>query len=186
MRFHALAVTIGAGLLSLALGPIAALAQGAPAGSSAAPAGCAARPGHDALDVMLGKWDVVAGSGRIVAHVVVSKRLDGCLVREEWSSPGGDAEGSYPFDARSGTWDEIWVTSDTSRTAGLVRAAVTRLDDGGLRFAGEDRTTDGKPYRHEVYLRPDGSNKLLQLMRVSIDGGATWQERFRATWSRTP
>jgi hypothetical protein len=107
-------------------------------------------------------------------------------VREEWKSPGGDAEGTYVFDARSGTWDELWVTSDTSRNGGLLRAPVARLDDGGLRFAGEDRTTDGKPYRHEVYLRPDGSGKLLQLMRVSVDGGLTWQERFRATWSRTP
>jgi hypothetical protein len=182
MRF----IRVVASAVALALVPANAAAQAAGPGASPPPAGCGARAGHDAFDALLGAWDVVAGSGRLVAHVVVSKRLDGCLVREEWKSPGGDAEGTYVFDARSGTWDELWVTSDTSRNGGLLRAPVARLDDGGLRFAGEDRTTDGKPYRHEVYLRPDGSGKLLQLMRVSVDGGLTWQERFRATWSRTP
>ena len=160
-------------------------AVSAQTGSAAAPAsGCASRPGHDALDLVLGSWDVVAGSGNVVARAVGTKRLDGCLVRVEWSSPAGDAEGSYLFDARTGAWDEVWVTSDTSRNAGLIRAAVNRLDDGGVRFAGDDRTTDAKAFKHEVFLRPDGSGKLLQLMRISTDGGATWQERFRATWTR--
>lgn len=154
--------------------------------ADAAPSACSSHAGHDALDVILGTWDVVAGSGARVAHVVATKRLDGCLVRVEWASPGGDAEGVYVFDARSGSWDETWVTSDTARTAGLLHAAVTRLDDGGLRFAGQDIAVGNVAYKHEVFLRPDGAGRLLQLMRWSTDGGATWAERFRATWTKSP
>ncbi|MHA7873451.1 MAG: hypothetical protein ACX939_13970 [Hyphococcus sp.] len=84
---------------------ILAWASLAAAGATAqtAPAPCAAAPQYNALDFMLGDWDIVVG-GRPVAWITLEKDGRNCLIREQYGVPvnGGEGAGVDYWDPHAG------------------------------------------------------------------------------------
>lgn len=172
--------------LILAAGIVACVFS-APAVAEDAPP-CRAHENGSALDFWLGDWRVTSldgktefGTNRIVAD------LDGCVVFENWTSAQGDEGKSlFSFDVRTGVWEQVWVTPDTSRPGGLKhKKLIERFDDGGVRFQGSyPGRREGVEVLDRTTLTPTENGAVRQHIEVSTDGGATWRTTFDALYVR--
>lgn len=105
MMFAAAAALGGA-----ALAP--AVAQDAP--PSPPPPACAteAAPYRD-FDFWIGDWEVFDLDGVKLGDNRVSRREDGCLLLEEWTSVRGGAGTSLNLvDPQTGRWRQVWMSRD--------------------------------------------------------------------------
>ena len=146
---------------------------------------CRAHPNGTVLDFWLGDWSVTSLDGRSAfGENRVEADLAGCAIFESWKSAGG-AEGRslFAFDARSGEWEQLWVTSDTTRPGGIKRKRLVETGDGGVRFQGELRSADGAPYLDRTTLAPLPAGRVRQTIEISADGGRTWTVTFDALYS---
>ena len=70
-------------------------------------------PEYRQFDFWLGNWDVFdVGGTKQVAHVKVTRLLDGCVVHEDYSEDNGYEGQSFSiYDASRGVWHQTWVTN---------------------------------------------------------------------------
>lgn len=91
----------------------------------------------------------------------------------------------FYFDARSGDWEQIWVTANTATLGGLKRKTlIERMEGGGARFQGELTSADDRPYFDRTTLSPLDKGAVCQLIEISTDGGNTWRTTFDARYAR--
>jgi tetratricopeptide (TPR) repeat protein len=132
------------------------------------------------LDFWLGDWDVFI-EDRKVGSNRIEKILGGAAVLEHWTAEGGGrGESVFYFLTDSSQWKQVWLVQG----AQVVKEKLSRPVEGGLRFEGEARFTDGSriPDRTTLTLQDDGS--VRQLIEISRDGGATWTATFDARYVR--
>jgi hypothetical protein len=113
--------------------------------------------------------------------------LDGCAVIENWHGveAGDDGKSLFSYDARRHSWEQVWVTQDTTRPGGLKHKHLLGIFYGNIvKFQGE--LTD--PGRHRVLDRttliPLTDGRVRQTIEWSRDRGKTWQIRFDAYYNR--
>lgn len=163
--------------LALSVSPAAAQAP-------TPPPPCSEDPGFHQLDFWLGEWRVLEGD-REVGTNSIRPILEGCAVREEWTSArGGHGESLFFYQPATGVWKQVWVT-DGARGRGGVKekALVATLADGSLRFQGEIPLADGGGYLDRTTLTPLAGGRVGQRIEVSSDGVA-WRTVFDATYVR--
>ncbi|HEX3672671.1 MAG TPA: hypothetical protein VHU87_00220 [Rhizomicrobium sp.] len=169
-------------VLALAL-PLAAQADVLPA-----PAGhpCREQATGRALDFWVGDWTVTNADGTKAGVNRIVQTLGGCAVTENWHgvTAGDDGMSLFTYDARRHTWDQVWVTPDTSRAGGLKHKAMTGvLYAGAVRFEGTIVTPKG-PLIDRTTLTPWRDGRVRQQIEWSKDNGRTWKTVFDAYYNR--
>ncbi len=129
----------------------------------AAPEPCRDAPNGKVLDFWVGDWTVVdVKDGSKLGDSRIERVLGGCAVTEDWHGTGDDDDQGrslFTFDARSGLWDQVWVTGDTSRPGGLkTKQMIAARPDGAVRFQGTLYVRSGITLldRTTLTLQPDG------------------------------
>jgi hypothetical protein len=142
--------------------------------------------GH-ALDFWLGDWRVVnASDGTPAGENRIERRLDGCAITETWhgADKGDDGMSLFTYDVRRHTWDQVWVTQDTSRPGGLKHKTMTGiLYANAVRFQGAIATPKGTVLDRTT-LTPWRDGRVRQTIEWSKDGGKVWKVVFDAFYIR--
>jgi hypothetical protein len=139
-----------------------------------------------ALDFWVGDWNVVdAKDGSPAGTNRVEQVLDGCAVIENWHgvTAGDYGKSLFTYDARRHTWDQVWVTGDTSRAGGLKHKSLLDVRDGTVRFQGTIAAPDG-PLLDCTSLAPLKDGRVRQTIEWSKDGGKTWRIVFDGYYVR--
>jgi len=132
-----------------------------------------------AFDFWIGDWR--AGENR------VERILDGCAVIEHWHGvdAGDDGISLFSYDAARQSWEQVWVTQDTSRPNGLKHQKLTGiLYANALRFEGRIALRNGKTILGRTTLTPWLDGRVRQTIENSNDGGKTWKIAFDAYYNR--
>ncbi len=170
MKFRFAAVALSAALLAGSAG--------------AAPQPCRDAPNGKALDFWLGEWNVVAVAGAApVGASRIERVLDGCAIIENWqgADAGDDGKSLFAFDARNGSWDQVWVTQDTSRPGGLKsKHLIAVFSSGAVRFQGTIFVRPGTEVLDRTTLTPLVDGRVRQTIEISRDGGDSWMTSFDA------
>jgi hypothetical protein len=149
---------------------------------------CREAPGGAAMHFWVGEWKVVAvADGSPQGESRIESVLGGCAIIEHWRGVDAGDEGKslFTFDARSGLWDQVWVTQDTSRPGGLKnKHEIATYPDGGIRFQGTLFVKPGVTVLDRTTLTPQKDGRVRQTIEMSRDGGTTWQDGFDAYYVR--
>ncbi|WP_299581855.1 hypothetical protein [uncultured Microbulbifer sp.] len=63
------------------------------------------------LDFLVGRWDFFTMDGKKIAAQVYSKKEQGCLIHEDWSTLfGGTGTGMNFVDPATGKWRQVWMS----------------------------------------------------------------------------
>ncbi|MBK9240499.1 MAG: hypothetical protein IPL75_09610 [Acidobacteria bacterium] len=147
---------------------------------------CSDDPNFRAFDFWIGQWDVQpTGSARgpigTGSSSVIEKQLDGCVIQENWLTPGTPGEGKSfnIYNTALKRWEQYWVDSRGTIThyVGNFRA------DGALYYEADQFGTTNKI---RMTFFNQGPNQVRQLGHTSTDGGKTWTVSFDLTYVRKP
>lgn len=151
------------------------------------PMPCREQPRGRVLDFWVGEWTVVnAADGSPAGENRIERLLDGCAITESWHGvdKGDDGMSLFAYDARRQTWDQVWVTQDTSRPGGLKHKTMTEiLYANAARFQGAIATAKGVVLDRTT-LTPWRDGRVRQTIEWSRDGGKTWKAVFDAFYIR--
>ncbi|MFZ5618091.1 MAG: hypothetical protein ACOZAA_12320 [Pseudomonadota bacterium] len=154
--------------------------------ATAAEPPCRAHEQGKALDFWLGEWTVTSEDGGThFGDNRIELAVGGCAVFEHWkSAAGGEGKSLFAFDARSGRWEQVWVTSDTTKPGSLKHKSLTGHVDASVRFQGEIIPHSGEPYLDRTTLTPLEDGRVRQLIEISTDGGENWKATFDGYYRR--
>lgn len=108
-----------------------------------------------------------------VAHAIVTRILDGCVLHEDYRGTNGSHGESFTtFDTGRNVWHQSWVTN-----RGALLVIEGQMQNGAMTLSGEDRTPDGKRRLVRGTWSPvkDG---VSEVAARSMDGGKTWTPWF--------
>lgn len=148
---------------------------------------CREQPTGRALDFWIGDWTVTNADGSKAGENRVERMMGGCAVTENWHGidKGDDGMSLFSYDARRKTWDQVWVTPDTSRPGGLKHKTMTGiLYAGAVRFEGGIVARNGTAILDRTTLTPWRDGRVRQTIDWSKDGGKTWRTVFDAFYNR--
>ena len=153
-----------------------AVAQGAAAQANGPPS-CDS-PEHRQFDFWVGSWEVVDTAGKVLGHNRITRALNDCVIREEWTSAGGMKGESFNIYRRAtGTWHQTWVDG-----AGTLLLLDGALDGASMVLTGA--TGDG--VEHRISYTPLDDGTVRQVWEMSRDKGATWSVSFHGIYRRQP
>ncbi len=164
----------------------AALAPGVAVHAQVAPPTCDADSNYHRLDFWVGEWRVTV-DGVLDGTDRVEKALDGCAVMEHWHDGSGGADGLSLFYVAppGGQWKQVWVTASARALGGLKEKRLIAVYPGGAtRFQGELTGPLGRTILDRTTLTPSADGTVLQVIEQSTDGGTTWRQAYRATYTR--
>jgi hypothetical protein len=131
------------------------------------------------LDYWLGDWTVTSPDAPGTGHSKVYQSLDGCVLRENWSSDtsahGG--ENTLDYDADAKRWYGLFVDNH-----GRVHAMSGTAGAAGLE--GPARDENGRPALKRVRIVRVDDNHTQQMWEESADSGATWKTEYRMDYLR--
>jgi hypothetical protein len=144
------------------------------------PSYCPNRNEAAQFDFMVGSWRVQAsGNTGAQGTATFSKDMQGCLVEERFSGPGGYEGMSFnTFDAFTGKWIRTYVDTEGNR---LVLSGD--LEDGSMVLAGKKKAT-GRDVGVRVTWKPDGAGRVRQRWELSRDGGTQWTTLRELVYTR--
>ncbi len=129
---------------------------------------------HRRLDFWIGTWDVFDQSGTRVGGNVIEKKVNGCLIQENWTSANGtEGKSLNYFDPKDSLWKQQWVD-----WSGHVISYSGEFRDGALFFEGESVPLEGEGELSRMVLRPNDEGHVHQLIEQSKDGGESWYVWF--------
>ena len=173
--------TIGNGFKSILLGlvfccmPIVAEAQ----------LDCSGNEELALLDFWFGEWRVEDETGTALGRNTIFRLLNGCVIQERWQGSGGGVGISlFYVNPESGKLKQVWVTGQALSPGGTKEKEVSASELGkfvqfqGSYPNGDDRVLD----RTTLTMQDDG--RILQIIEISHDDGASWQGVFRGVYQR--
>jgi len=132
------------------------------------------------LDFWLGEWNVYNRQDQKVGLNVIEKELEGCLIREKWTSRNGYQGSSINYyDPSSGKWIQHWV----DEAGGVIRYAG-ELKDSIMYFEGESISAENERELSRMTLTPVSHDIVEQLIEHSRDDGETWYVWFYGIYMR--
>jgi len=142
---------------------------------------CESDPLFRKFDFWIGDWDVQpTGAPRapVGAGSKVEKILDGCVIFENWTPPGGRAGKSFnSYNTAKKQWEQYWVDA-----GGQITFYVGNFrDDGNLYYEADQF---GSSNRIRMTFFNQGADQVRQLGHLSTDGGKTWTVSFDLTYVR--
>ncbi len=137
-------------------------------------------PEYSQFDFWLGSWRVTDSEGNFQGSNRIEKILGGCVLQESWSGSGTQGHSYNAYSKKRGLWHQTWVDN-----TGSLLLLDGELVDGRMVLTGQTPAPDGHGTAdHEIAWEalPDG--RVLQVWRVSTDGGGSWEEVFRGIYTR--
>lgn len=127
------------------------------------------------FDFWLGEWQVSrASDGEPVGTNRITRILDGCVIREEYSSRSGYAGTSYNiYDGTTGRWHQTWVDN-----TGLLLQLDGGLEGDRMVLSGSRVDREGRPVLDRISWTPVEEGRVRQVWEVSRDDGASWRTIF--------
>lgn len=130
-----------------------------------------ASPEYRHFDFWVGDWEVSNPSGKVVGHNHISSLYGGCVLREEYDTPGAYAGTSINlYDAKRGQWHQTWMDNQGQALhlwGGLQGEAMVLQSEPDA---------DGNANR--ITWTPLEDGRVRQLWESSSDGGGTWTVAF--------
>jgi len=139
------------------------------------------------LDFWIGDWTVTNVDGSKAGENRVERILDGCAVIEHWhgAQAGDDGMSLFSYDARRHSWDQVWVTADTSRPGGLKHKMLKEvLYPAAPVFEGVIVARKGVTILDRTTLTPWPDGRVRQTIEWSRNGGKSWKTVFDAFYNR--
>jgi len=141
------------------------------------PASCA-DPHARELDFWVGDWEIRRLSdGKVTGHTRIT-RIDGCVVREEWTGLSETGGSLNAYDADTKTWRRLWAG-----VSGNVGAYVGRWSEGTMEFVGEG-STKGQPVTNRLRLTPMPDGSVRQQFDYRSPGQTAWTPFIDAVYRR--
>ena len=133
------------------------------------------------LDFWIGEWEVRLPNGNIAGHNTIEKILNGCVLKESYTTPAGYAGQSFNiFDASRGVWHQTWVD-----VAGLLLRLEGHFEQGAMVLEGETTGPNGPPRQRIRWSQIDGDpDRVRQLWETSADNGISWTVAFDGLYVR--
>lgn len=160
----------------LALAFVSAAAPRTPAAAQTSPR-CAG-PEFRQLDFWIGTWTVTDPDGDVMGESTVVPTLDGCAVREDWSSGQMHGTSINAFDKPEAVWRQMWVDN-----LGAVLRLAGDWQQDRMVLVGDRLGSDGKTRRLRVTLSQRDDGTLRQVQERSEDGGRTWTVIFEGRYT---
>lgn len=121
------------------------------------------------FDFVLGEWDFFTADGQLIGSQTYSKREQGCLVVEDWSTfDGGTGTGMTFVDPSTGNWRQVWMSPrfhidysgglDDNGAMVLEGRLWSNADGTVMPVRGVWAPEDDGRIRQEFWIRPEGSD----------------------------
>jgi hypothetical protein len=137
---------------------------------------------HRAFDFWAGTWEVRAPDGRLVGHNTIAASLQGCVLHEHYTTPGGyEGESFNVFDASRRVWHQTWVDN-----GGMLLTLEGGFAGGKMVLEGRTRDAAGAVTLQRITWSRvgDDPDQVRQLWEASKDDGATWTVAFNGLYTR--
>jgi hypothetical protein len=134
------------------------------------------------FDFWVGEWQVTDRvSGEPAGMSRIEKLYGGCVLRENWVSPGfqgGSLNTWWKGDRR---WHQTWMDQ-----AGAFRHFIGAMDNGRMVLVAEqpDPAQAGRTLQVRLTFTPNADGTVRQYSDISPDGGATWRPRYDFLYRR--
>ena len=146
-------------------------------------------PNVSQFDFWLGDWNLTWPAeqmGGVEGEIgkgtnSIAKMLDGCVVREEFSSPAAGFRGHSVsvHDAKKGLWQQTWVDNQ----GGYLRFAGG-FESGKMILKTEPFTRGDKTLTNRMVFRNITPDSLDWDWQTSEDGGKTWKDLWNIHYAR--
>lgn len=100
---------------------------------------CQKDSGYNQFDFWLGTWEVTNAQGQVQGVNKIEKTSDGCLIKEHWTSAGGNHGFSMNYyNPRTGKWTQNWVSAGSviDYNGGLIDGSM--ILKGHIFYQGQD------------------------------------------------
>lgn len=140
--------------------------------SARAAAPCRAAVYHQ-FDFFLGNWTVKDRSGKVIGSDVVTKRMNGCVVFEQWKDANGPGTGFGISGVQAGRhgWHQTFMDD-----GGLVLTLDGMRAGNTMRLRGHDYPARGQRL-HDVTWMQRGAI-VEEVWKMSGDDGKHWKTVF--------
>ena len=139
---------------------------------------CEEAPRHRQFDFWLGNWEVTDKAGeKVYGKNLISKRENGCLLLEEYTTGSGFSGTSMNFyNPSDGKWHQYWVDNGSSiiRTSGGMEKGSMVLR-GTIYYLASKRTAR---FRGKWTPLEDGRVRQFFEERDSQEGWKTWFDGY--------
>ena len=164
----------------LAASAAAAQPPAPPPPPAPAPPDCSA-PEHHQFDFWIGRWDVVdTKTGQPAGSSLIEGLYKGCVLRENWSEPGGVTGGSLNiYDRTDKRWHQTWADSGGGR-----HEYVGGLEEGKmvLTWIHPSVRFPGKVAHERMTFTHNTDGTVRQAAEATVDEGATWTALYDYTY----
>lgn len=142
-------------------------------GASQSNAPCAL-PQYHQFDFWIGDWDAfeVGSPSRPIAHAVISRILNSCVIHEDYQQNDGMKGQSFSiYDSSRDVWHQSWVTN-----RGRLLVIEGKSDGHAVHLSGADQS-NGKPILIRALWEPTHGG-VHEKAEKSTDGGKSWSLWF--------
>jgi hypothetical protein len=138
-------------------------------------------PVYSQFDFWVGHWRVTDARGKVVGYDDVTKRLDGCIVYEEYHDAMHPSLGigMTGYEAGLRRWHQDFMDD-----GGFVLALDGSMQKGEMILNGTDYVHGKTRLNRGVWNRR--GDEVEELWTISLDGGRTWKTRFDGWFHRVP
>lgn len=159
--------------LALAILPITAQAQ----------LDCSGNEELALLDFWFGEWRVEDETGTALGRNSIFRLLNGCVIQERWQGSGGGVGISlFYVNPETGKLKQVWVTGQALSPGGTKEKEVIDAELGKfVQFQGSYPNGDERILDRTTLTRQD-NGRVLQIIEISRDNGASWQGVFRGIY----
>jgi hypothetical protein len=168
-------------ILLVLLAVLVPLSASAQKKKAAAPKGppCSSAP-YRQFDFWLGDWEVQTPKGTEAGENKVEKILDGCALRESWTSVDGSHGSSLTsYDGGAGRWTQTFVDD-----LGMVLVLDGEFRDGKMTLSGHRAASRGSTMLNRIVWQKIEGDKIRQRWEQSSDDGKNWTLLFEGIYSR--
>ena len=143
---------------------------------------CKSRQELQQFNFWIGEWDVKqtgAEDGPSVGSSRIESFVDGCIILENWESPGFTGKSWNFFDRGTNKWRQIWID-----ISGRKAEFSGEFKDKAMRFEGEAVLANGNKVKNRMTFFLLDPDKVRQLAERTSDGGVTWVTTVDFTYLR--
>jgi hypothetical protein len=130
-------------------------------------------------DFWLGSWNVFLGANQVGTNNI-SKRAEGCILVEDWQSPGQTGMSVNYYDPTRQQWHQLFIFDNGAASdwwGALVdgRMVLTSTGPG---------TTPGTTSLSRMTFTRLSADSVTQVIEVSADSGKTWTTPWNSVYVR--
>jgi hypothetical protein len=132
------------------------------------------------FDFWLGEWEVQTPKGTSAGENKVEKILEGCAIRESWTSVDGSHGSSLTsYDGPAGRWTQTFVDD-----LGMVLVLDGEFRDGKMVLSGRRSGPRGSSMLNRIVWQKVEGDRVRQRWEQSSDEGKNWTLLFEGIYTR--